>query len=185
MLLAHLAHKSLSVNQPCRGTSKTLIAVVASCLLVGCAGNAISLLEYRGSVTLIDSGGTFFSGKTQFHLGRQNGTLSIPKTSYGDLTGQFIVNPKVITRSGSGVGMAMASSGTTLIAPSFSSETVSFPGNNSTVYLKRDNKLVIECVAEVSMRTPGYPVAYMTGNGVCLDGEGRKLRIIFSEEEGQ
>jgi hypothetical protein len=144
----------------------------------GCASNQVSFSQWRSRATLVDSQGRVSEGKATFHFGYRDGTLEIPGTSYGDLTGRFATQTPSVSSAQVGVAAVSGQEGS-IVVPALSSQNMQLGSSHGTAYLTAAGTVVLQCNIGVDFKTMGMGDAQMVGGGVCADREGKVSRLYF------
>ncbi len=159
---------------------RTLLVILTLIVLlaIGCAANSVSLTQWWSRVTLIDSDGNIYEGKAIFHWTYHDGTIEIPNSAYGALSGRFSTQTSAVRSSSTGFVAAPAGSDT-IIVPSIGFQSIKLGSNEGTAYLAHEGKVIFRCRIGVDFKTQGMGDAQMVGGGVCVDTDGNAAQILF------
>lgn len=161
------------------------IATACVVILGGCATNLIEGKPYTfyNTATLIDADGRMHEGRIITNAQTQDGTIEIPQTKYGPLSGKFSVQTPSVTSQRSGIGV-IQSSDQTILVPSMSAQTITSGNSSGQAYLAAGDQVVLRCNLSVSQRGTFYLIGttpvYMIGSGVCTDADGKISNLQFT-----
>ncbi len=157
---------------------RTLFIVTIIALIIGCAHNSVSVMEWWSRATLIDASGNICEGRAVFHFSYRDGTIEIPNSKYGALSGRFTTQTPSASRSSAGFAVA-ASGRDTIVVPTLSAQTVQAGNSYGTAYLQAHGKVVLKCNIGVDFTSRGLGDAQMVGSGICADASGEQSQLMF------
>jgi len=135
-------------------------------------------MEWCSRATLIDASGNIYEGKAVFHFTYRDGTIEIPNSKYGDLSGRFVTQTPSSSSSSVGLGLAPFG-GDNIVVPDLSRQTFQAGSSYGTAYLQAGGKVVLKCNICVDFKTQGWGDAQMVGSGLCADAAGEQSQLVF------
>jgi hypothetical protein len=153
-------------------------AVFLIIFAVSCAHNSVSVMEWWSRATLIDGAGNISEGKAIFHFSYRDGTIEIPHSKYGHLSGRFVTQTQSISNTRAGIGVASTGE-EKIVVPTIASQKLQSGSSHGMAYLQTDGRVILKCNIAVDFKTRGLGDAQMVGSGICADESGEQSQLIF------
>ena len=130
---------------------------------------------WTNKAILVDEQGQYYPGKVTFDWVYKNGTISLPISPYGPLSGTFYVIQEGSSVQGSAVGVNQKGN---VAVGSVRVGQQKFVGK---AYFGTEKKRLIKCDIVVDFRTKGMGDARMVGCGTCIGENNDTFEIIFGQ----
>jgi hypothetical protein len=127
-----------------------------------CAAAGASGCKFSNEAMLADREGHVYYGTVSFDADRRTGTITFPRSPYGELKGRLTLAP------------------TDEKNPLFQLDRIPLKEYSGRATLLNEDKPSLECQVTAEFSTEGTGDMEMTGCGICKDKNGKSYDISFN-----